>query len=116
MDKLTLDLREQIDSSAVAIILITENYGNDLKSCAELGMCIMLNKPMLGVIHESRREEFQRNTTLRRALIDWAYFHDGESCNNAVETLLRRQGNLFEPDKTYRGKPFTPKPDQPSVN
>ena len=113
MDDITLQLREKIDSSAIAMLLMTEDYGKDLKSCAELGMCIMLDKPILILKHK----DVELNNTLRELANDWEEFDDSRgSCEQAAERLLARNSFLFEPDQRYTASRFFPKPNTPSLN
>ncbi len=111
-EDIVLQLKEQLDSSAVVMLVFTQNYGEDLKSCAELGMAMMMDKPILVLKHKDK----EMNSTLKRVARDWEEWDDEESMHAATERLLNRNSELFEEGKTYTGGPFIPKPDEPSKN
>ena len=107
-----LQLKETMDASAVVMLIFTPGYGEDLKSCAELGMAMMMDKPILVLKHKDK----EMNNTLKRVARDWEEWGDEESMHTATEKLLSRNSGLFEEGRTYSGKPFIPKPDEPSKN
>lgn len=108
--KLILQLREKIDSSRAAIVLMSRHYGDNIKSLAELGMILLSGKPML-ILYQKAHHPL--NIQLRTTAEDYEMYDDADSLMAAATKLLNRNAMLFE---GTHAEPLIIEPNEPSKN
>ncbi len=111
-DSLILQLKESISSSHFALILLTEDYVESLEAMVQLGMIIILDKPLF-VLYE---KNVHLPEQLRKLAVDVAEFGGLMSIEEATQKMLKGHPNLVDPNKNYSPHLFQPKPDKPSEN
>ncbi len=85
-EEMLQDLRDKMNSSNMAIILFTKTYGTDFKSCIELGMAVILNKPLLLLVERGAII----GGMLENIAVAIEYYTDKSDMNEAVDRLIKK--------------------------